>query len=700
MTIKDIKLSALVAADGFRINGIAPGDLSGTSVSGAGDVNKDGIADLIIGAPNADFSGSDSGQSYVLFGRRTFALDNSLSALDGSTGFRVGGIAAGDNSGRSVSTSDMNGDGFADVVIGAPGSDVNGVDSGQAYVVFGRSGPFAPNINPSTFDGNNGFRINGAGGGDALGTSVNGSFAPGSGSGLLIVGAPGDDFDPNSTDIGQSYGIFGRSGSFAPVINPLQLNGNNGFSILGIAAGDRSGTFVSRGDVNGDKIPDVIVGAPDTDVLTFSRNSADGKLVDAGRVYVVFGRTSGTSAFINPLTLNGRNGFQITGVATGDLLGASISSGDINGDGSADLIIGAPKADPGGRTDAGQVYVVFGRSQGFASNIDLANLDPNVGFRMDGLVAGDNLGASVSSGDVNGDKLADIIIGAPGTNAGNLEDSGRTYVVFGRRLTGAAAQVDLSAIAGNLDSPLGRKIDGAQAGERSGSSVSTSNVNGDACDDVIIGAPNADTTGGTDSGRTYVVFGNFVEIANLVESNSTVNASRVRQGAINANLTTGELILNPDTPDELIRPIEGNKIIGTRFNDTLIGNAGANTLSGDGGKDTLTGGEGRDRFVFGLATRGNFKQLGVDTITDFTRGQDKIVLDRNTFRGVNRISFASVKNRGAAQRSEATFTYIRSSGALFFNANGSQNGFGTGGQFADLTNGLNLRGNDLQLGRV
>jgi Ca2+-binding RTX toxin-like protein len=700
MTNKDIKLSKLVSSDGFRINGIATGDNSGFSVSGAGDVNKDGIADLIIGAPNADFSGSDSGQSYVVFGRRTeFALDTNLSALDGSigTGFRIGGITAGDYSGRSVSgAGDVNGDGFADVIIGSPGADPNGSDSGRSYVVFGRSGGFAPNIIASALDGSNGFRINGIAFGDVLGTSVSSGNVNGDGFSDLIIGAPGVNASrPNGLDAGQSYVVLGRGGGFAPVISPSDLNGSNGFRINGIAEKDLSGTAVSRGDVNGDKIADVIIGAPNVDFIT-----SGGNRVDAGQSYVVFGRSSGASVDIDPLALNGSNGFRINGIAAGDLSGTSISSGDVNRDGFADVIIGAPNADPGGRVDAGQVYVLFGSNQGFNADINLSTINENIGFRIDGLAAGDNLGASVSSGDVNADRFADIIIGSPGADA-NGADSGRSYVVFGGRFVGAGGQVNLSTLANVNGIRRGLSIDGAQAGERSGSSVSTSNVNGDQCDDVIIGAPNSDTNGGADAGRSYVVFGNFAEVANLSGGNATVNATRVKLGAINANLNTGELIFNPDTPREVRRPIAGStNILGTKFNDTLTGDSSVNTLSGNAGKDTLTGGGSKDRFVFNLPTRFNRTQIGIDTITDFTRGQDKILLDRSTFTGVKKISFASVKNLRAAGQSDAAFTYIRRSGALYFNANGRENGFGNGGQFADLTNGLNLNASDLQLGRA
>ncbi len=115
-------------------------DDSGLSVSNAGDVNGDGFDDVIIGARQADTNGADSGASYVVFGKASgFGATVNLSGLNGSNGFRLEGGATGDHAGRSVSTAgDFNGDGFDDVIIGAVAADLNGTDSGAAYVVFGK----------------------------------------------------------------------------------------------------------------------------------------------------------------------------------------------------------------------------------------------------------------------------------------------------------------------------------------------------------------------------------------------------------------------------------------------------------------------------------------------------------------------------------------------------------------------------------
>ncbi|MFV2090090.1 MAG: hypothetical protein ACC642_05500, partial [Pseudomonadales bacterium] len=126
--------------------------------------------------------------------------------------------------------------------------------------------------------------------------------------------------------------------------------------------------------------------------------------------YNVF--AGGFPAVLDPSTLDGANGFQINGINAGDRSGWSVSgAGDVNGDGFDDMIIGAVFADPNGRDDAGESYVLFGKSGGFSAVIELSTLDGANGFRIEGLNAGDRMGGSVSgAGDVNGDGFDDLII--------------------------------------------------------------------------------------------------------------------------------------------------------------------------------------------------------------------------------------------------------------------------------------------------
>ncbi|MBB6429776.1 2C-methyl-D-erythritol 2,4-cyclodiphosphate synthase [Algisphaera agarilytica] len=155
----------------------------------------------------------------------------------------------------------------------------------------------------------------------------------------------------------------------------------------------------------------------------------------AGESYVVFGGGSvGSGGSLELSSLDGSNGFVLNGIDASDQSGVSVSSaGDVNGDGVADVIIGARGGDPNGNGSAGESYVVFGGgSVGSGGSLDLSSLDGSNGFVLNGIDTGDQSGVSVSSaGDVNGDGVADVIIGAIGGDPNGNSSAGESYVVYG-----------------------------------------------------------------------------------------------------------------------------------------------------------------------------------------------------------------------------------------------------------------------------
>ncbi len=397
-------------------------------------------------------------------------------------------------------------------------------------------------------------------------------------------------------------------------INLSSLNGSNGFRLDGVTVYDRLGYSVSTaGDVNGDGFDDVIVGA-------FLASHGDS---NSGSSYVVFGQASGFNATMDLSTLNGSNGFRLDGEEAFDRSGDSVSNaGDVNGDGFDDVIVGANGADSNG-SYSGSSYVVFGQASGFSTTMNLSSLNGSNGFRLDGEAKLDLSGNSVSTaGDVNGDGFDDLIVGASRADPNGVS-SGSSYVVFGKA-SGFSATMNLSS----LDGSNGFRLDGATAYDYLGTSVSTAgDVNGDGFDDLIVGADSA-VPNGTNSGSSYVVFGQasgFSATMNLSTLNGS-NGFRLDGEATSdlsgLSVSTAEDV-NGDGFDDLIvgaygADSNGNlsgssyiifgrsdfgsvlpEILGTAGDDILKGTSAAEHFKAGDGNDKLIGRGGGDIFEGG-----------------------------------------------------------------------------------------------------
>ena len=421
-------LTTLNGANGFKVEGLNGGDYLGYSVSTVGDLNGDGKADLVLGAWRASPGGRGlAGTVYVLFGQaNAFPAAFNLTTLNGANGFKVEGLNGSDYLGYSVSTAgDLNGDGKADLVLGAYGVSPGGAskrsEAGTVYVLFGQAATFPAVFDLTSLNGSNGFKVEGLNTSDFLGWSVStAGDLNGDGKADLVIGNPGTAV--NSFKRGRAYVLFGQAGGWPASFDLTTLNGANGFKVEYLAFSGSLGHSVSTaGDLNGDGKADLVLGDPG------AAASVDG--LPHGTAYVLFGQASPFPASFNLTTLNGANGFKVEGLSVYDGLGVSVSTaGDLNGDGKADLVLGAN----GANSYTGIAYVLFGQASPFPASFDLTTLNGTNGFKVEGLNSGDHLGSPVgTAGDLNGDGKAELVLGTWQASPGGRSGAGTVYVIFG-----------------------------------------------------------------------------------------------------------------------------------------------------------------------------------------------------------------------------------------------------------------------------
>ncbi|MFK5956713.1 MAG: integrin alpha [Planctomycetota bacterium] len=376
--------SGATGAQLYRINGSNTNDQLGFSVAGAGDLDGDGFSDFLVGSFGADPNGvTDAGSVLVYSGR----LGNQLFSLHGASIADAFGYAL-------ASAGDVNADGTPDFIVGSLLTDVNGfIQVGSAFVYSGATSALLYRFDGEADFDDFSFSVDGAG-------DVNGDgFAD------LIVGSV--LADPNgSLDAGSAFVYSGATG--------LQL-----YRFDGAFAGDAMGSAVAGvGDVNGDGFDDIAVGA-----LSADPNG----VTDAGSVFIYSGAT-------------GAQLYRFDGTNVSDRLGLSVDgAGDADGDGFSDFLIGDWSADPNFLLNAGSASVYSG-----ATGAEI--------FHFDGTTSGDFLGRAVAAaGDIDGDGRPDFILGSDQAAPNGRMQAGSAFVYNYNPILNASANTLSVSAGGTID---------------------------------------------------------------------------------------------------------------------------------------------------------------------------------------------------------------------------------------------------------
>jgi hypothetical protein len=388
-------------------------------------------------------------------------------------------------SGRALTTGDFDGDGYGDVVVGAPGENIHETkNAGAITVTYGSASGLTGGRTAQLYSGSGIAGV--AEANDYLGSAVASGDFDKDGYSDVAIGAPGEDISTAFSNAGAITVVYGSASGLSGA-RTAQFYSEHG--LAGKAeANDYLGSSLSSGDFDNDGYGDLAIGVPGEDLRD--------DLLNGGAVTLLYGSTGGLSG-ARSAQFYSSSGIAGKGEAS-DYLGSALASGDFDHDGFADVAIGVPGEDiRDDALNAGAITVLYGSAGGLAAA-------RSAQFYSESGIAGkaeenDSLGGALTSGDYDKDGYSDLAIGAPGENVGNGKNEGAITIVYG----------SASGLSGARSAQLysGSGIAGlAEASDYLGSAVASGDYDNDGYGDVSIGTPREDA-GPTDAGAITVVYG-------------------------------------------------------------------------------------------------------------------------------------------------------------------------------------------------
>lgn len=485
------------------VNSDEAGDTPVSAKKLKADFNDDGYADLAIGVPYEEINGVRGGAINVIYGSKDGLESDDNQVFHRDTADLEGKPEPGDEFGYALAVGDFDDDGYADLAIGVPSDEVNGVDgAGSVTVLYGSNDGLDADDSEIWSQHTSGI-------GDDPDTNDNFGYALTTGDfnddghDDLAIGVPGEDVS-GEDDAGLVHVIYGSKDGLDSVDDEIWHQGSD--SVTGLLEdGDGFGSALAGGDFDGDGNDDLAIGVPGENMSGHD---------NAGWVHVLYGTDSGSSSSQgNDGGLSGddddvwhQNIDGIEGEAEShDDFGYSLAVGDFDDDDYDDLAIGVPGEDVGSDDDgAGAVNVIYGDSNGLTKDDDQYWHQGTSG--VEGEPDDDeHFGYAVAAGDFDDDGHDDLAIGAPGEDFESHDEAGQVQVLYGKG----------GGLSGDDDQRWHQSIDDiegtAEAHDEFGAALCTGDYDGDGTSDLVIGVPSEDVGSDDDAGSLNVIYGDDSE---------------------------------------------------------------------------------------------------------------------------------------------------------------------------------------------